>query len=381
MSWESAKLNDVLEIKYGKDHKHLKNGNIPIYGSGGIMRFADNHLYDKESILIPRKGTLSNLFYVNIPFWCVDTIFYSIIKEGNIAKYLYYFLKSIDLTNLNVGSAVPSLSTEVLNKIEVSLPPLPTQKRIASILSAYDDLIENNLKRIKLLEETAQNIYKEWFVNFRFPNYENTPISQETGLPEGWKKGKVSDLCEVKSGYAFKSKDWESHGNPVVKIKNISNNTVDINDCDYVNAEVAKTAEKYELFEGDVLIAMTGATVGKVGLVPKIDKRIYLNQRVGLFRPFSEKQNNVYLIFSFFISENAQKQILNFAGGAAQPNISSTQISEVELYIGSDEILKMFENKINPIMHQIQILYNQNQKLKEARDILLPRLMNRTIEV
>jgi type I restriction enzyme S subunit len=218
-------------------------------------------------------------------------------------------------------------------------------------------------------------------VNFHFPNYEHTEFDGESGLPVGWRKGKVADLCEVKSGYAFKSKDWQTEGNPVMKIKNITNNTVDINDCDYVDDEVAKNAEKFELFEGDVLIAMTGATVGKVGLIPKIDKRIYINQRVGLFRPFSEIENNVYLVFSFFMTDEAQKQILNFAGGAAQPNISSSQISEVELNIGSDEVLKMFESKIQSIMVQIQTLYSQNQKLKEARDILLPRLMNRTIEV
>jgi type I restriction enzyme S subunit len=307
-------------------------------------------------------------------------------KEDLIdGRYLFYIISDKNFTaylaNHEKGAAYPAITTDVIFNKEINLPPLQTQKRIASILSAYDDLIENNLKRIKLLEETAQNIYKEWFVNFRFPNYENTPFNKETGLPEGWFKGNVSDLCEVKSGYAFKSKDWQQQGNPVMKIKNITNNTVDINDCDYVDDEVAKIAEKYELFEGDVLIAMTGATVGKVGLIPKIEKRIYLNQRVGLFRPFSEIENNVYLVFSFFMTDEAQRQILNFAGGAAQPNISSSQISDVEINIGSAEILKMFESKIQPIMVSIQTLYSQNQKLKEARDILLPRLMNRTIEV
>lgn len=296
--------------------------------------------------------------------------------------FYYYFKSSVNnLKSLVQQGVQAGIRASDLSKLKVHYPPLETQKRIASILSTYDDLIENNLKRIKLLEETAQNIYKEWFVNFRFPNYEHTEFDAESGLPVGWRKGKVADLCEVKSGYAFKSNDWQTEGNPVVKIKNINNNTVDITDCDYVDDEVAKNAEKFELFEGDVLIAMTGATVGKVGLIPKIDKKIYLNQRVGLFRPYSEKENNVFLVFSFFMTDEAQKQILNFAGGAAQPNISSKQISDVELIIGSEEVLKLFESKIQSIMVLIQTLYSQNQKLKEARDILLPRLMNRTIEV
>ncbi len=308
------------------------------------------------------------------------------IENVSDSDFIYYFSLNEEFKKYAIGSMVGASGRQradqkFVGEFEINLPPLETQKRIASILSNYDDLIENNLKRIKLLEETAQNIYKEWFVNFRFPNYENTEFDSESGLPFGWRKGKVADLCEVKSGYAFKSKDWQTEGNPVMKIKNITNNTVDITDCDFVDDEVAQSAEKFELFEGDVLIAMTGATVGKVGLIPKIDKRIYINQRVGLFRPFSEIENNVYLVFSFFMTDEAQKQILNFAGGAAQPNISSSQISDVELNIGSDEILKMFESKIQSIMVQIQSLYSQNQKLKEARDILLPRLMNRTIEV
>lgn len=346
----SPKLGDVLIAKDGSYLKHCFSFN------------GEEEIAILSSIAIFRPN-------VNI----IDSIFLEYLFRSPAIKSL--------ATGYVSGVAVPRIVLKDFKKIQLPIPSLETQKRIASILSAYDDLIENNLKRIKLLEETAQNIYKEWFVNFRFPNYEHTAFDAESGLPVGWRKGRISDLCDVKSGYAFKSKDWQSEGNPVIKIKNITNNTVDINDCDYVDDEVAKNAEKFELFEGDVLIAMTGATVGKVGLIPKIEKRIYINQRVGLFRPFSELENNVYLVFSFFMTDEAQKQILNFAGGAAQPNISSSQISDVELNIGSSEILIMFESKIQPIMFQIQTLYSQNQKLKEARDILLPRLMNRTIEV
>jgi type I restriction enzyme S subunit len=348
--------------------------NSPAFKSNDIL-VSNIRPYFKKIWFAQYEGGCSN-----------DVIVFKPNEEKVDPKFLYFQLSKDEFFDYMMsganGTKMPRGNKKAIPKFKFSIPKsLNTQKRIASILSSYDDLIENNLKRIKLLEETAQNIYKEWFVNFRFPNYENTPFNEETGLPVGWKKGKVSDLCEVKSGYAFKSKDWQTQGNPVMKIKNITNNTVDIIDCDYVDDEVAKNAGKFELFEGDVLIAMTGATVGKVGLIPKIDKRIYINQRVGLFRPFSESQNNVYLIFAFFMSDDALKQILNFAGGAAQPNISSTQIAEVELNIGSEEIQKIFQHKINPIMNQIQIMYNQNQKLKEARDILLPRLMNRTIEV
>jgi type I restriction enzyme S subunit len=300
--------------------------------------------------------------------------------------FVFYALKNL-LPNVKKADTGASSGRENVSKSNfMSLPlEVPTslmeQKRIGLILSSFDNLIENNLKRIKLLEQAAQNIYKEWFVNLRFPEYENTPINEETGLPQGWGNGVVSDLCEVKSGFAFKSKHWKKEGNPVMKIKNINNNTVDIDNSDFVDNDVAGLAKKYELFPGDVIIAMTGATVGKVGLIPKIGKRIYLNQRVGLFRPLTEENDNIALVFSFFLTDDSQQQVLNFAQGAAQPNISGSEIGNIKLNIADSKVLSLFNKMIEPSFQLVQSLYGQNQKLKAARDILLPRLMNRTIEV
>jgi len=386
MSWKSAKLNDVLEIKYGKDHKHLKDGNIPVYGSGGIMRFADNYLYDKESILIPRKGTLSNLFYINIPFWSVDTIFYTIIKEGNIAKYLYYFIKSIDLTNLNVGSAVPSLSTEVLNKIEVSLPPLETQKRIASILSAYDDLIENNLKRIKLLEETAQNIYKEWFVNFRFPNYEHTEFDAESGLPVGWEKNKLEEVAQLIHGYAFDAKRFTEEPTAVMVLrmgnfKEKGGLQLDKN-VKYISKEY-DFRDKFKLFAGDLIIVLSDVTrdgriIGNVGILPDYGIEYALNQRVAKLECENKIKTYLYCALnSFDFKEHCKPR----ANGATVLNLKSIDVNEYKIILPPESIIESFSAIINPLLKIMENLDLQNQKLKEARDILLPRLMNRTIEV
>lgn len=120
--WKVGKLSDLITVKYGKDHKKLDDGKYPVYGSGGIMRYVDNFLYDKESVLIPRKGTLNNVFYINEPFWSVDTMFYTEMKKENIAKYVYFFVKGKDLNAMNAGSAVPSMTTEILNAVEVVIP-------------------------------------------------------------------------------------------------------------------------------------------------------------------------------------------------------------------------------------------------------------------
>ena len=133
--WKVGKLSELINVKYGKDHKKLDDGNYPVYGSGGIMRYVDQFLYDKESVLIPRKGTLNNVFYINEPFWSVDTMFYTEMKKENIAKYVYFFVKGKDLNSMNAGSAVPSMTTEILNAIEVVIPSDEYLKKFENIVS------------------------------------------------------------------------------------------------------------------------------------------------------------------------------------------------------------------------------------------------------
>lgn len=156
--WRTEKLAKVCEVKYGKDHKHLGDGNIPVYGSGGIMRFADKAIYEKESILIPRKGTLTNLFYVSKPFWSVDTMFYTIIKDDAIRKYLFYLLKTLNLASMNVGSAVPSLTTEVLNKIDIVIPENSILVEFEKITSSFYSKMEVNKNQIDYLTQTRDTL-------------------------------------------------------------------------------------------------------------------------------------------------------------------------------------------------------------------------------
>lgn len=151
--WEEVTLSDVMELKYGKDHKHLKDGKIPIYGSGGIMRYGDTAIYENESILIPRKGTLSNIFYVDEPFWTVDTIFWSKINSEKISGKLFFeFLKTLNFSNMNVGSAVPSLTTKVLNEISFALPSLEEQVEFKQYTNNAWDKVKQNKKQIQTLE-------------------------------------------------------------------------------------------------------------------------------------------------------------------------------------------------------------------------------------
>lgn len=149
--WPLGHLSDLIDIKYGKDHKKLADGTYPVYGSGGIMRYVERPLYEKESVLIPRKGTLNNVIYVNQPFWSVDTMFYTEMKQDNVAKFVYHYVKSKDLASMNAGSAVPSMTTAILNALELPLPSIEALKHFeVSVAPMYEMMQKNEEESHKL---------------------------------------------------------------------------------------------------------------------------------------------------------------------------------------------------------------------------------------
>lgn len=152
-NWALGHLSDLINVKYGKDHKKLADGVYPVYGSGGIMRYVERPLYEKESVLIPRKGTLNNVMYVNQPFWSVDTMFYTEMKQANVAKFVYHFVKSKDLASMNAGSAVPSMTTAILNALELRIPSAEALRQFeSSVAPMYEMMKKNEVQSRKLAE-------------------------------------------------------------------------------------------------------------------------------------------------------------------------------------------------------------------------------------
>ena len=152
-TWEKGHLSDFVTVKYGKDHKKLANGKIPVYGSGGIMRYAERPIYTRESVLIPRKGTLNNVIYVSEPFWSVDTMFYTEMLRPNVAKFIYHFISGKDLASLNTGSAVPSMTTDILNKMELSIPDDDSLSIFEETVAPMYKSMDGNRKQSKKLAE------------------------------------------------------------------------------------------------------------------------------------------------------------------------------------------------------------------------------------
>ena len=157
-NWKEGKLSDLVAVKYGKDHKKLDDGCYPVYGSGGIMRYVEKPLYTGESVLIPRKGTLNNVMYVNEAFWSVDTMFYTEMLYPNIAKFVYHFVKIKDLASLNAGSAVPSMTTNILNAMQLYIPDEKTLAKFENIVSPMYSAMQENTKESKILANTRDTL-------------------------------------------------------------------------------------------------------------------------------------------------------------------------------------------------------------------------------
>lgn len=293
--------------------------------------------------------------------------------------HAYFFQSDLGrnlLLSASVGAAQGVINTGSVATMPVPLPPLPVQQRIAGILSAYDELIENNQRRIKILETMARNLYREWFVHFRFPGHENrqrvaSPLGE---IPQGWSAGKLGDHCQIIPGYAFKSADWQSEGVPVFKIKNIqSDNTVDTSNTDFVSEQISQsTHNKFVARNGDILIAMTGATAGKLGKL-RINGRALLNQRVAKIQP--EASYNA-LVWSAISTEESKTRFFLLADGAAQPNMSGSQIENVDFIYPPLELAEAFSILADPIYDLVDTLYHQILNLRRTRDLLLPRLLS-----
>jgi type I restriction enzyme S subunit len=157
-AWSHGHLSDLITVKYGKDHKKLADGIYPVYGSGGIMRYVERPLYNKESVLIPRKGTLNNVMYVNQPFWSVDTMFYTEMKLPNVAKFVYHFVKAKDLVSMNAGSAVPSMTTDILNAMEVVIPSASALEEFESLVAPMYEAMEANDVQSKALSQMRDTL-------------------------------------------------------------------------------------------------------------------------------------------------------------------------------------------------------------------------------
>ncbi|WP_395655902.1 restriction endonuclease subunit S [Flavobacterium sp.] len=380
MNWEVKKGFESIEFFNGKSIK-VENevGLNPIYGSNGKIGTTNKSIYN-DAIIIGRVGAYCGAVQIEKgDFWATDNTIVVKAKEENQNMFWYYLLHNSRLNNFAGGSAQPLITQGTLKELKFFVPPLEIQKRIASILSNYDDLIENNLKRIKLLEETAQNIYKEWFVNFRFPNYEHTEFDTESGLPVGWEIKKADNVYDINIGKTPPRGEtqWFSltDGIKWVSIADMNKSTVFVINT---NEKITKDGvDKFNMRKasiGSVLLSFK-LTVGSVAIT---NEEVVSNEAIAHFNLLED---------SILTTEYTYQFLKNFhypslgSTSSIGTSINSKIVKNMDIVIPNENLIKEFSKGVKNIFVQIDNLINQNQKLKEGRDILLPRLMNRTIEV
>ena len=391
--WREVKLGEIINLNYGKGLSATKRnpGNIPVYSSAGITGWHDKALIKKNGIVVGRKGTVGTVYYSETPFYCIDTAYY--LTEDDTKedlKYLYYLLNHLPLKKLNTDSAVPGLNRDNAYSQVFSLPPIQEQKSIAHILSTLDDKIEVNNQINKTLEKMAQAIFKQWFVDFEFPNEDGEPYKSSGGemvetelgmIPKGWEVGTIGNYVKVKSGYAFKSAWWDSKGIAVIKIKDINNGTLNLTDCSFVSEKNASSAQEFIINGGEILIAMTGATIGKFAIVPKMNHHALVNQRVGKFFLGENPFDKVSFLYCILNQSSVYEEIVSRGDGSAQPNISPSGIESIKIVIPNSFILDKFNRLMKFNFQKITENIYENNKLVDLRDTLLPKLMSGEIRV
>lgn len=402
MKWEKASIKDICLGIYDGPH-----ATPPLSDTGGIFLGIPN--------FVNGRLDLNNVRYISekdLPKWTKrvtpkenDIVFsyeatlnlYAIIPEGFYGclgrrmgllrvdnskvfyKFLYYYFFSerwqrVIKENTVLGSTVDRLPLIKFPDFPVFLPSLQTQYKIASILSTYDDLIENNQKQIKLLEEAAQRLYKEWFVDLRFPGHEGVKVVD--GVPEGWKIKKIEELADTMSGGTpMRSHEEYYSSGEILWLKTKELNDGFIFDTEEKITEAGLKNSSAKLFEkGCIILAMYGATIGRLGIS---SVTMCCNQACCVL-----KIKEIFLFeYVYLWLVNNREMLISRGRGSAQSNLSQELIKQIEVRIPSDGVLIKFSNVVDKLLKNKEILEKQISSLREARDRLLPKLMSGEIEV
>ena len=369
------KLSQLLEIKNGKDHKELPNGDYPVFGSGGVMRYVNEYLYDKPSILLPRKGSLNNIQYCDVPFWTVDTLYYTEVNEKIACPYyLYNYLCLLDLSGLDTGTGVPSMTFDSYYNIKVLLPEIEEQKRVASVLQNLDHKIALNRQINDNLEAMAKQLYDYWFVQFDFPNEEGKPYKSSGGamvwneklkrkIPQEWSNGILSDVANITMGQSPDGSSYNEDGEGIIFYQGSTDFGLRFPDIRQYTTSPSRYANK-----GDILMSVR-APVGALNIA---------NNDCCIGRGLSALSSKIGSMTHLYYLMNDFR--LKFEGmnsaGTTFGSITKNELFSLPVIIPTKPVISEFEQVCEPIFYKQMIIGEEINALTKQRDELLPLLMN-----
>jgi len=372
-SWRPLRLGDALTFQRGFDITKAvqRDGPYAVISSSGPTSTHSEYKVRGPGVVIGRKGSLGTVFYSESDFWPHDTTLWIKDFHGNNPRFAYYFLQTMGLERLDAGASNPSLNRNHIHTIPVRWPSLPVQCRIAAILSAYDELIKNNQRRIRILEEMARALYRQWFVELRFLGHKKLPrVASPLGdIPQSWEVKPFSSLASYVNGYAFKPNDWGAEGRPIVKIKELKTG---------ITADTPRNLgdgipAKYNIRDGDVLFSWsadldTYLWTGGDGL---------LNQHLFNVLP----NDGLSRAFCFHALKESMPRFRALSLGATMHHIKRSALDQVFTLLPPVVLRKRFEVLVEPMHQQLITLTKHVQNLRQTRDLLLPRLLSGGVEM
>lgn len=389
MKFNRYALSDLATIKYGKNQKKVlsESGNIPIYGTGGLMGYATIALYDKPSVLIGRKGSIGKVKYVEHPFWTVDTLFYTIVNTDIVLpKYLYYVMSLIDLNNYNEGTTIPSLRTETLNRIEFDIPSLVEQESIVSCLNPIDEKIALNNAINNNLEQQAQALFKSWFVDFEpfGESFIDSPI--ETKIPHSLQMVQIGSLPHILETGKRPKGGAVATGVPSIGAENVKRlGEVNFTSAKYIPVEFAQKMDKGKVHGYELMLYKDGGKPGT--FIPHFSMfgegfpydDFFINEHVFKL-DFGDKGFNEFCYF-YLQTDYPYNWLANNGGKAAVPGINQQDVNSIWIYHPDNPLVKEYCKWVQPIFTTILKNCSQNVKLSQLRDALLPKLMSGELDV
>ena len=379
---EYRKLKTLAKYPTGKLNSNaaVEDGKYPFFTCAHDIYRIDQYSYDGEYVLLGGNNASGDfpIFYYNGKFDAYQrTYLIQPLSKDTDTKYLYYSigLKLHQMKANASGTATKFLTQPILNSINIEYRDILEQKRIADILSACDNLIENNNKRIKLLEQMAENLYKEWFVRFRFPGYENTKFVDD--IPSDWQILRMSDFCYVTDGTHDTPKPVNDDGVPLVTGQCIKNGFIDFNEPYNISYQDHESISKRSgLKTGDILFSNIG-TVGTTCLV-NYDREFSV-KNVIILKPDNIKVSNY--LYSWLNSDSIQAIFATQTNGASQQFVGLNFMRRFKILVPNANVLDLYSDRIKPIRTEIVKLHDINENLVKQRDMLLPRLMSGKLEV
>lgn len=387
MNWEAVSLGDILTLKRGYDLPTTKRqpGPYPVVSSSGITGRHNEAKVEPPGVITGRYGTLGEVFYLEEPFWPLNTTLYVQDFKGNDPRWVSYLLRTLGFADRSGAAAVPGVNRNALHTLSARRPPRMTQQRIAAVLTAYDQLIENNVRRIEILEVMVQVIYREWFIDFRFPGHErvSSTVPTSVAFPKGWTNSRVDELADIIRGRSYrKSEVPDSGGLPFFNLKCIKRGG------GFRKLGIKRYTGRYKPSQvtrpGDIVVAVTDMTqernvVARAARIPQFSEDFgVISLDLARIVPKDVDRNYLYgtLRYSSFSDE-----VKNYANGANVLHLSPDRIGEYRVPHPPPDLQAKYSQAVEPMYALADGLDLQIENLRRTRDLLLPRLISGEIDL